>query len=482
MLNALSSFQLTGAAETRETLVGVEEILNEVAADMAEEEAHALNTIRELVAAFRFLCEWTVARQTAQPDAERLLVAGKERANLAKDIIEKLAFPQLREAAGAAAKAIASVSESRNLSNVANLLCYIPVPPFLVEAKNPFGSSSAQNDEVTTIVQEGPLVIRVMLTLDGKAWANPQILRSNTLYDLTAKIVAPNWPESSDKLVLDYISTLPSEHRRVVPIEVMRSQAESGAEVTWSGHIEFPVGQSVLAEPALIQLRATFLSTKDPSFSKIATIVGYHKLRARISDLKDVPLLSRYRALDLRLPALLDEVRTLPGITEDHLSDFIEVLAATLNYMGICAQQALYRTGKKITESEFQQNLLVHLRSQLGEDVQEAPKQGGGITDIRYRSVTIELKVETAISDRSKLLDAYKNQPTQYSSATGAQLGILCVLDMTKKTRPPAPPQNNVHLITPTLHGFEEGEPPFPVRIAAIVIDGNIETPSSYSR
>lgn len=45
-----------------------------------------------------------------------------------------------------------------------------------------------------------------------------------------------------------------------------------------------------------------------------------------------------------------------------------------------------------------------------------------GITDIKDKSVVIELKVEKAQSDRGRLSAGYENQPVQYASGTGAQL------------------------------------------------------------
>ena len=80
------------------------------------------------------------------------------------------------------------------------------------------------------------------------------------------------------------------------------------------------------------------------------------------------------------------------------------------------------------------------------------------------------------------MLAGYENQPTQYSSGTGAQLGILCVLDLTEKDVPPAPTQNNLVVLTPKLHGFAAGNAPAPSRIVAVIIDGNLRAPSSYSR
>ena len=47
---------------------------------------------------------------------------------------------------------------------------------------------------------------------------------------------------------------------------------------------------------------------------------------------------------------------------------------------------------------------------------------------------------------------------------------------------PPAAPQNNVRLITPELHGFENAPPPFPSKQAVVIFDGNTKKPSDYSR
>jgi hypothetical protein len=162
--------------------------------------------------------------------------------------------------------------------------------------------------------------------------------------------------------------------------------------------------------------------------------------------------------------------------------DFIEAFTSVLNYAGVCAQTAVYTAKNNVLEDDFQRNLLIHLRGQLGEDVLEAPRQAGGITDIKYKSIVIELKVEKLQSDREKLFEAYESQPVQYASGTGAQLSILCVLDLCPKVKPPAPPQNGVKLLEPKVHGYERGRSPFSVRVGAVVIDGNLKLPSSYSR
>ncbi len=138
--------------------------------------------------------------------------------------------------------------------------------------------------------------------------------------------------------------------------------------------------------------------------------------------------------------------------------------------------------GKKVNETkDFQQDLLRYLRNtELSSEVREGERTSGGILDLRYRNVVIELKVETSISDREKLRAAYLEQPAQYT-AHAVPLSIVCILDMTEKEHPPANIANNITLETPTVHGFAQSTPPYPSKVAVIIIDGNIKSPSDYS-
>ena len=480
----MNDFSLETPSDFIGRVDGVLAALTDVRGKVAEEEQRAIGLLEHCLGAFRSLCVWAVARRSGEADSQRHLDAAKERAVLIETVSPDVRFTALREAAAKVATAVHSVNDTRALTEIASLLSRMPCPPFIVASPAPFGDLPGTDTVSVVPVSSGePLVVRVMLVVDGKPWANPQALRTETIYDLALTAAVSAWPDESDHLVLDAVTTMVPEHYRISKFRIERPRDPmSVQDYRQTGHVEFPVGQSVLSGPALLQIRATFLSSSAPMYSRGATVIGYHKLRTRISDPSRVPMLSKYRALDTRLLDIVEQVRDLPGIQEGHLDDFVAAMAAILNYMGISIQQALYKARSEIDEDDFQENLLLHLRGQLGEEVLEAPHQGGGITDIRYRSVTIELKVEKEIKNRATMVRHYQNQPTQYSSATSAQLGILCVLDLTTKTEPPAPPQNNVILLTPQLHGFPAGEAPFPVRIAAVVIDGNLKKPSDYSR
>ncbi len=454
-------------------------------AGVAADDEVVLDVMETLLHGFQRICEWYEAVLAGDAAAARLRDAGKGFGELALSKMQGITFEKFRAMATVAATQLAEISETRQIAELARNLVEIPVPPFFVEAKDPFeeitGGMQVPKDGAVE-VDDRPLAIGVMFSVDGKPWINPNVLKANLAYDIGLTLRVPKWPDKADKLVLDFVTTLPPNHYRMSDFVVSRPSSGDGREFVLKGQVVFPVAGSLFSEPALLQTRAAFLSSADSAYVKTTTIIGYHKLLVRISDTSRVPSLSKYRALDYRLVEIVDQIRTLNGIQEQHLSDFIEALTSVLNYAGVCAQTAVYSAKTNVHEDDFQRNLLIHLRSQLGEDVLEAPKQSGGITDIKYKSIVVELKVEKTQSDREKLYKLYENQPVQYASGSGAQLSILCVLDLSPKVNPPAPPQNSVKLLDPLVHGFAKGKCPYPVRVAAVVIDGNLQLPSSYSR
>jgi hypothetical protein len=145
-------------------------------------------------------------------------------------------------------------------------------------------------------------------------------------------------------------------------------------------------------------------------------------------------------SIDARCAEVIEEIdSSCPNLSPQHLEDFIESLGSGTNHMGRNLQRPIYKEGALLNEAQFQTRVLEHLRMQLGEEVQEAPRQGGGPLDIHFRSVTLELKVEDTTKNRDHIVKKYIGQSTQYSSASVSQFCIVCVLDQTKKDEPGQP-------------------------------------------
>jgi hypothetical protein len=482
LLKALHDFKPSTSSETAAELEVVIRDLDSALARLPEKEKSAFKALQIVLQAFNNLCSWIDASLKADAHPERFLTAAKGQAKLALEALDPVAFEVFSVTAAAALEQINAVTDWDGVTTVAAQLQKIPIPTIYV-VEEPPAHTRRRNGEVSAPSEPkntGPFVVKVMFDIERRPWSNSQILQAAVIYDLRAKLTVPTWPDGATHLILDYISTLSPDLLRISPLQANRRQDQSTDEFELHGHVQFPTPQNMLSDPLIIRVRATFFSEGGKEAFP-ATVIGYHQLRVRVSDKAHVPLLARYRAIDERNAQVIEEVqRTMPQLNAEHLNDFVEVLGAITNYMGVNLQQALYREGLVVSEADFQKNLLYHLRTWLGEEVREAPKQGGGPTDIQYKSVTVELKVEKEISNRRKIIEKYLSQPTQYSSASGAQLGILCVLDLTEKDKPPANPQNQITLETPEVHGFDSTLD-FPTKIAAVIIDGNLRLPSSYS-
>jgi hypothetical protein len=486
LLAALQGFELASSARIAEQLHPVLIELQELQGQLSPNDNAVIEVMEHLVTGFVKLCNWAQASVEGQANSERFLEAAHGQAVMASECVPSNQFPVFSEAAQKAISLLQNISDLRQVRDVASYLQRIPIPVFQLEVVHPWRPVELSNDATesrASLQHQGPFVIKAMFDVDRKPWSTPQILLAGIIYDLDARLTTPEWPDEANYLLIDYVTTLHPDHYRISPLQIERPKDDTTREFSTSGHIEFPVAQSLLGEPIVIRVRATFLSTSNPEVQIPATIVGYHELRVKVSDKTRTPLLARYRSIDARNYEMIEGInRSVTGLDQQHLADFVEALGAVTNYLGFSLQQAHYGEGLVIKEQDFQGDLLRHLRTLLGEDVQEAPKQGGGPTDIQYRTVTIELKVEKEISDRRKMAEKYVGQTTQYSSAGGAQLGILCILDLTEKHSPPASPQNQITLETPHLHGFDESEAPFPTKIAMVVVDGNLRWPSNYSR
>jgi hypothetical protein len=195
-----------------------------------------------------------------------------------------------------------------------------------------------------------------------------------------------------------------------------------------------------------------------------------------------LPKLSGYPTVDLQIRRIMAESKAaLPDLLPTYLEDFERCLVFLADYGGMVMQSGAFRNKTVDEKRDFQQHLLQHMRVALGEDVREEETVGGGRLDLRFKNIPIELKVEYAIQDRQKLLKKYTQQPAQYA-ASSIPLAITCILDMTEKTHPPANIANNLTLETPIVHGFEDSPPSYPTKVAVVIINGNLKTPSEYSK
>ena len=137
---------------------------------------------------------------------------------------------------------------------------------------------------------------------------------------------------------------------------------------------------------------------------------------------------------------------------------------------------------KDTTEKDFQPIVRDEMRRKLGTDVTEHPGQAGGIPDIRYRGVIVELKVEKGACDRETICTKYREQPTQYAASEARQVSIVLILDLTEKALPPGDIRDDIRLIDVPTHGGLDATKKYPSKAFIFFLNGNLRSPSSYSK
>lgn len=341
--------------------------------------------------------------------------------------------------------------------------------------------SDDQPEEIAQKIAPAPLV-RLIAFLDRAPLATPQLVKTDLLYPLAFRLRGLTWPGEAMRLRLDLQTTCPKDEFRVSEFILDRPplNAEFEYEGEVEGYIKFNSAQSSVLDDLVFTICAAF-EMPSGEFQEIP-VIGHYELRLRVVGPQNHPLMIGNRRLDRFVEELLTKVlRDSPRI-RDELDDLLPMLQALTSLLATYAQEAIFKGRSDVSEPEFHKTVLRDLRLQLGQDVQDHPNQAGGITDIRFRGVIVELKVEDHNGDRQHICKKYTAQPAQYAGVEARQVSVLLVLDLTAKDRPPGDIRNDILLVDVETHGGELHSKPFPSKAFVFVVNGNMRSPSDYSR
>jgi len=325
-------------------------------------------------------------------------------------------------------------------------------------------------------------VLRIVISIDNAPLTAPTFLRPHVLYALRFRIRGLGWPDEAHRLHITLSTTCPpteysaSEFFIERPLDVNCGDFE--AELP--GHIRFHSAQSSVLEDLVFAISGAF-ETVDRDYIEVP-LIGHTEMRLRVSDTTRLPLATGNAPLDQHVVRLITElIRDCPEVQEE-LSELFDMLQALTKLVATYSQEAAFKGRSEVSEHEFQRSVARDLRFQLGSDVQEHTNQAGGITDIRFRGVIVELKVERENGDRSYIIDKYIKQSVQYSGVEARQVSVLLVLDTTVKDSPTGDIKNDILLADVESHGGKDTQAVFPSKVFAFVINGNTRSPSEYSR
>lgn len=204
------------------------------------------------------------------------------------------------------------------------------------------------------------------------------------------------------------------------------------------------------------------------------SIVGQRTLLLEGIDLARNPI-TGYPSLDVKFMEVRDLLRQIPGVLQQELLDALTLLAPVANYAGQVVQDNLFDS--VVSEAEFQTRMRSFLRGHpmIGADLEEHPRAGGGITDLSFKGIRLELKSE---SDKPFTLNDCKKfvgQAASYAVASGKRIALLCVLDCSKKERAPFPVEDGIGI----LMDQQGSSTTF---VITLLLQGNLVRPSDLSR
>lgn len=390
-------------------------------------------------------------------------------------------IPDFRESFKELCESLSQVSEVNEIKETIKAITRLFFPTIFTFNVDPLQGLRGNYDGETQSEEESKIImLSIQLTIDGEPWANPQILKPKELYTIKGKLSLNKWPEGYDSLVLKSFSTSNDDWYSLSFPEIKR---ENKTEFEITGHVVFKYPQSTFDNLISIRLLGYFKNAMGTI--EYPSIIGYDQLILKVLDHNSIYFPTGFKIMDKTVLDISNAInKELPTVNREERDNFLCLLRGIVNYQGFCLQQGKYKDQDKVPENQFRDHLIQHLIGlpYIGEEISKEAHLAGGRIEIGYRGLIAELKVETSISDRDKLYEKYGKQPISYASGNSKQLSILCILDLTNKKLPPASPQNNIKLLTPKVHGFEDKEVDHPSKLVMIVIDGNTKKPSDYSK
>jgi hypothetical protein len=346
-------------------------------------------------------------------------------------------------------------------------------------------SRSGSPDTSTNAENRGkdrrPIAV-VLSSVDGRLVTGPEVLSPNVVHELTVEVQTGPWPDWADRLDGELLTHLTPTDITTPTFSWHRDEHTGDGETyKQSGPLvlRFGVPSGRPAPPFRVRLTWRGKSDGRPR-SQSLDVTGHRELRLRPFDATR-DMLTDYPVFDERLLDLYERLAR-SGYDGDQLQAFCRLLTAICRIGLRLTWDKEYRRGARVTERKFHDDLYNRL---LAEPELEGRLERGsplalGFLDVRHDGITAELKVERKTPVTQKSAPKYIGQPTQYAAADGARLSILTILDMSPKVLPIATPENYLFEMGPQHHGLEN--PEAPSLVATLIVNGNMPTPSSWSR
>ncbi|EKO3516610.1 hypothetical protein LA983_001030 [Vibrio fluvialis] len=447
----------------------LEELLSELGHGYSEDQYRAYCTA---VSIFIVLAEWMQALRNAEIDAQRFLNSAKLKASDVDRASEVSKDQRL----------ITFLDKVEKLDNFEELSCIHDhltkwSLPLLMFARVPRSNLRVlRDDQSLHTEQDGPgrrgtTVAFLKFDIDGEPAKECNYLRPGTAYDLSIEVRVSDWPQEATFLSLMPVTLDIREKDWLPHFRFEKPEGDGPFTFTGVGRAVLMVANSFGSRPYEFLYAAEF----DNSGSrKEVAVVGHRRLLLEGSDVASNPL-SGFPHVDSHLIKVRDKLRAIPGINAEDLANAMTVLGGLGNVAAQALKGSLFE--ERTSEQKFQMKVSELLRSRrdIGVDLEGHPEAAGGITDLTFRDIPIELKVEKEKVLFPKDFTKFFDQTAAYAIGLGKRLGVLSVLESSPKSSP-------VGIVEDDIEVFRHVTGQSVVAIVVVVVRGGFPKPSSYSR
>lgn len=430
--------------------------------------------VAELTHLIGLLYDWRAAVRNAAPDAQRFLAAAQTRA---VDWLTTFGpSPDLAQMKGVA-ETIRDTSYVHDVSTIAKTLAGIPIPVGMYARPKPDGHILAERmggERVEKAAKPFDLTVAfVTFTIDGLPLGDIHYVKPGATHDMDIEVRVSRWPEGATHLMLEPVTVEPAGTYELPTFEIKAPKGDAGPfKLSVKGRAVLKVPQQFGARPYEFKYAARFVpsGTEQP-----VEVAGQRTLSLEGLDIEQHPI-TGYPAIDQKLLQARDTLRAMPYIPQDELSDLLTIAQSVGNYLGQVIQDDLFTTFT--SEKDYQKALRAHLRAnaKIGSQLEEHPRAAGGITDLSFKGIRIELKVENEQRITIRDCSRYVGQTATYTIGSGKHVGVLCVLDSSPKKVAPFPMQDGI-----AIYPLQEGKGT-PIYVLIFLMQGNLAAPSSLSR
>lgn len=424
-------------------------------------------SLARVLDAIGYLTAWRDAVRSAAPEAERFRRAAVE---AAKDVANGTsAFND-----AGVTEAIRSVTEIDAVPEIlaGALSVRLPVPLRKQEhyPSTPPGpwrrGASAEMRDVT--------IAFVSFEFEGKQVAEPQLIGPNRMHDLKIAVAVSEWPEAAQTLCVDVLSVEPPSTYELPAFRFARLVGAGPYRFEATGRVVLRVAQSLLAAPLEFQYRAYFL----PESADVrVSIEGQRKLQIHGHDPLANPQ-TGHAGLDQKLFEIRTAVRRM-NISDAEAEDFMRLMISLSSVAWRAVAGNIFR-GDAWPEKRFHEDMADRLRAdpRIGSELEDHPHIAAGITDLSFRRIRTELKVESGHAVTVEEAVRYSQQTAQYAAGSDRRTGVICILDSSEKAEAPGAIENDIDVVTvgPPTGGSVS------LLLGVVIIRGNLRAPSDFSR